>query len=75
MAGLTDTAKRTVFPQTISNGEELQPGDWVEVAIRDFSHNTLIGRPLRKTSLKEWSQKKKGELPFLEAKKFEEMRG
>lgn len=74
MAGSTDTAKRTVFPGILPDGDEVRQGDWVAVKIVDFSHNTLIGKPLNKISLRDWNQQTEGSLPFMEEKRVKEVR-
>ena len=49
LCGRTDTNKMVVFDK-----EDYKPGEYVEVEITDSTSATLIGNPIRKTTLTEF---------------------
>jgi tRNA-2-methylthio-N6-dimethylallyladenosine synthase len=53
LSGRSDTNKMVVFDR-----EEFQKGDYVEVEITDSTSATLMGRPVRKSSIAEFYSKK-----------------
>lgn len=50
LSGRTDTNKMVVFDR-----ENFEKGDYIEVEITDCTSATLIGRPIRKTSIQEYA--------------------
>ncbi|MDZ7807214.1 MAG: TRAM domain-containing protein [Gracilimonas sp.] len=49
LSGRTDTNKMVVFDR-----KDFAPGDYVEVEVTNTTSATLIGRPIRKTTLTEY---------------------
>src|SRR5690625_6468250 len=50
LSGRTDTNKMVVFDR-----ENFQKGEYIEVEITDCTSATLIGRPIRKSSIQEYA--------------------
>ncbi len=53
LCGRTDTNKMVVFDR-----EDYEKGDYVEVVIKDCTSATLMGDPIKKSSIKEFDQEK-----------------
>lgn len=43
-----------IINRTFENGEQIQPGDYVAVEVTGCSSQVLKGRPLHKTTLREF---------------------
>ena len=65
LVGRTDTNKTCRFPDVavpLAGGEgggprvRLQPGDYVEVVVREANHRSLVGEPVARTTLTEFSR-------------------
>ncbi len=70
MVGLTDTAKRVVFQPSLGDGSAVKKGEWVAVEIKEYYHNTLKGKAVRRSRMEEWAKETDGK-PYLEGSAME----